>query len=680
MDRGIPPAGPPPAIFGARGQRPLFYPTNLTGSWLDGILEIPGVKHALRGNQFGLECTWDAAWSVTKLLRIDEPVLPTNESALPGLARYRELGLHEKTRKYQKEDLIWLTQRAWALHAGPMRSGKTLTALAADVLIDSRRTLVLGPSISLWNWAREIYMWTGERALILSGLGMRDGRLYCTACRGKGTVDGIDCESCKARNGQAYGYQIFDVPVMEPEILQLDDGPVCGIRGPFKCVKHPDLEVAKPWVLCPRCREELLCAIAGARYVVINYELLVPHLQFGGAGDLKGPRGDLMGWTGLLSQFPWDVAFCDESHLLRGWTTSLGRNGLTRREKTRELLARVQRVWMLSGTPFWGYTRDIWGQLDIASGGLFGEDSGGVPGKSFMLRYCGGKKGDFGWEASGRSAYAETELVRRLGVVMMKRTNEELFGQLPPETITVTVIEVDGDNGWDAGNDESKLEDNMARAIRKLSAKKLPVVLPVLLQELAQGNRTLVFCFSPESAIALSAAIEKEMGKAINKRRMQEVNAKLWLVTADKPSSPKARDEMAESFREHQGAGVFVSTIGVMQVAISLKGAASVHFVDLHFIPGAIFQAKDRAKDHTRPLSVVFYKAMGTIDERLEEIVLPRVEMLTRLANEKQADALRNALVSAQAKKETLDAIWARHTAHLRKPVAGLDDALEGEG
>jgi len=733
--------------MGERGQRPVFFPVvegSLTQSWLNGILEIPGVMQV----PGGLTAAWDIAWVVARLLRIPEPPVPSWDGPMSGLTRYRALGLHEKTWPSQKEDILFLARRAWAVLAEPMRSGKTLMALAAAILVDSRKTLIICPKYARLGWADEVQNWTGEAAVLLCGRGAREIRVRCLACRGRGEVaGGSTCDACRARNGQSYGYRIYDVPALEPQVseyimesrrwrrpkppgsvrLNLLPLPVqrqrvryCKLPCTLVCPRHADVVMPYDKNMtgvphCGRCQEELMDALRRARFVIVNYELLVTQHIDAGAGVIVG-RKDLAGWVDTLKNISFDVAICDEAQMLRGWTTSMKRRGEARNERTLELVGhvgdrvRIPRVWMVTGTPFYGFTRDIFWLLEIASGGLFGGDTR-MRGRKFMVRYCEGKKTSHGFQAKGRSVFAETELMRRLNGtltaegkrnfdgIMIQRTREEL-GFTAPMQRFVKHLEVDGVQPFMPGRSKRGM-DIISKLIVQTSALKREALMDKFMDELAEGNKIVVFTYHVPSAKRTFLAFEKELNTAARRTRMREVNAKCWLATGpqrkrketdetehelepeltDEQKKNWARDgdqryRMAEVFREHVGAGVIVATIDSMPGALSLRGASSVHFLDLHWSPGAIAQAENRPwYPEVKDLSVIYYIARGSVDDHIEAEVLPKAETLARMGREKGAEAMLEAF-SKPDETRTVEAIWNRLMRHLRVPVT---DGLDGE-
>jgi hypothetical protein len=360
---------------------------------------------------------------VGELLGQGVPPAPTEGPVdAPGMSRYELLQFREILRRYQKEGVLFLIRRAYALLALPMRSGKCLVALAADVAIDSRWTLIIAPSLVKWVWADEVWKWCKTEALILEGRGGREARQYCGACEARGELaDGTWCPSCKQLNGQSYGYNIYEVrtvskPVRAPQIdlpkprrarkkhkwkygpqtrmnllRQPKHGPMYPRRidiakmkeerkrinkehddGRYQCSKHPEVVANDPKLLCLLCRQELLERIKNARYIIANYDILAAQDLRDEAGGLLGARLDLPGWAPLLEFIQFDTAILDESHVVRG-RPQKKRRGRTRRDRLIDALRNVLRVWLLTGTPIYGYTRDLWSQFDIASDGLFGK-------------------------------------------------------------------------------------------------------------------------------------------------------------------------------------------------------------------------------------------------------------------------------------------------------------------
>ena len=175
--------------YGGRGERPVFIASQVDWERQRDITEVPGVV-AVPG---GFRCTWDVAWAVAALLKVEAPTLPLATEAeynaalanLPGIARYRELQLNKRLREYQITGAGFLALRSWAMLCDPMRAGKTLTALAASVLTGTQKTLVVCPALPKLGWAEEIARWVEEEAVVLEGRAGAVARRFCKTCMGR---------------------------------------------------------------------------------------------------------------------------------------------------------------------------------------------------------------------------------------------------------------------------------------------------------------------------------------------------------------------------------------------------------------------------------------------------------------------------------------------------------------
>ena len=166
--------------LGGRGARPVMF----TGVSASVAREVLGYSVGSAVDSAGnLCCAWDNAFLVAKLLGLSAEAPPIDAPvALAGLDEYKSLGLHKKLRDYQKEAVRWLVRRAYGINGDPMRSGKTLSLLAASVALGAERVLIIAPALAKWVWADEIRKWIGQDALIL------EGRAGTTAVR---TADGL---------------------------------------------------------------------------------------------------------------------------------------------------------------------------------------------------------------------------------------------------------------------------------------------------------------------------------------------------------------------------------------------------------------------------------------------------------------------------------------------------------
>lgn len=626
----------PLAPLGARGDRPVFLGMDVA-SQIEA-LKVPGVKQA----PGGVFCSFDQIAAVHHRLGHAAPVLPHIPSMdLPGLAEYDALGIAHKLRPYQPPMAAFLATRTMAICTDPLRSGKTVSTIAAAIARGLGKVLILCPALAKLVWASEIAKFTGQRTLILYGRSALRARWFCLTCKGSGFTGGGKCPDCR----------IGSVPV-RGTADETDD----------------DVDLVDPDESKWRAQKlAVIDALHEARWVVCNYDLLVSHTE----KQLDGKRvvrADLPGWMQTLSLVKFEGAIADEAHLLRG-IAKRERKGLTKRDRADMTCAQIPVVWALTGTPFFGKTADGYGLFDFVTKGLFGR-----PHFDFDVAYCGGgfqtvqsKRGDGPtqvryWSRKGLNRTNLPELQSRLSVLMWGRPRSEIQPYMPPKTRQLVRVEVDGQAPIKVGGAKG-----IAAGLRKTCSLKQPKVIEAVLDELAEGNKTIVYTFLRVNAESAAKALEARAKSREWAGRMKQSNLRIWLVHGD--LSPEQRFKQAEAFREWQGAAVWIATMDSVPGMISLKGATTVHFLDLHHDPTTMLQAEERSyEEGTTGLAVQFYIAAGTIDEHAVAILLPKLEQLEAIMRDKNAGDLRVSLGGIR-EEDMAQAIWDRLMSSLDKVI-----------
>lgn len=541
-------------------------------------------------------------------------------------------------------------------------SGKSLTALAGAELAGRKRILVICPSMVKWVWGDECARWLDEPALILEGLSGRDANRYCTMCKQSGrTKDGSWCPACRARNGSSYGYNIVEIRDTEtPTKRRLTQGDTA-----WRCRKHP--EVTSPpgsAEVCRLCKQEMVDALMKSRMTVVNYEILKPQGRADPYGRIEMPE-NMRGWARILKLVPWDLVIVDEAHTLRAFDTVYRNKGKRVSDFVAAIAESAPYVWLVSGTPIFGYVRDLYPQLNLASKGLWGDPV------QFTSRYCEGHHGEWGWEAKGKSNIEE--LQQRLFVCMKQRKREDLNLQLPPKTRRVHYIQ--GAKPLQPRKTTGAPSSVVAKLIDQVTPLKHDVVLPFVLQELAEGMKVYVLTFRPKHSERFYKKLTAEMNKTTWRKRMNENNAEVFLGQTEKGINPKTRKQICKSFTEHKGAACFIATIGSMPGGASLRGVTSTHFIDFDVNPSAMEQAEDRGYEPgATGYTITHYVAKGSIDDHLASVVLPKFRSKDAVLGEENAQNVLNAFEGPN--EETLEEVLRRHAAHQRSTLADGDDEV----
>lgn len=626
--------------FGARGEARVWF---LAGPGEDPwdlwqrAREIPGVRR----HNGGAAAPLDVASHVAALLGASLPPGLGEASPLvpvPGAAAFKAALTVAPPRAFQRSGAAWMARRAFGILADPMRSGKTQTFLMQTILLDALPTLILCPALAKWVWADEIARVTGESALILEGRRGDEARKFCITCRGRGRLPGnVRCPDCKAKNGQSLGARI--------------------VSG-----------------------DDVFDTLRSSRWVIANYDILAGHTAKDGGG-VEIARTDLQGWASLLAPIEFKMVGLDEAHLLRGRSTSKAAQlGQTRQDRINRTIDSAERVWAITGTPLYTRIAGLWPLLDIITRGNFGR-----PFHTFDVRYCGAFAGEYGWDNKGETVYAETELKDRMSHFMLRRPRSLILPNLPKKSRQVIRIEVDKRAllrtkeaiRKEANDDmppDDALDGQVARELSAAFVEKLPSVVEFALNDLMESPRArdvteeepprkmLVVTRHRRNLRKLTEAIEAAIGKRDVKGRIEEIGLKVFHVTVR--VDQQTRFQMARSFREHVGAALFLATMDSIPGMISLKGAQTVVFAELHHSPSTMLQVEDRPYEQgIRGLSIVYMIGADTADEHVENLVLPKMELLDRIVGEEAANEVVGAF-RPEEDQETIEEMHRRLTAH----------------
>lgn len=601
---------------------------------LKAALEIPGVQR--NGNKLHFSADARPAL-VAEFPAIDFPPLrqPLALEELPGYDRYVSLRLDTVLRPYQVEDAVRMANHAYCFNRNPMRSGKTLESLAAAVLADAKRVLIVAPSIAKYVWASQIARFIKSDSHILEGRAVNEYRRYCSACNKTG------CDVCKNLNGQSTGVKVFMFRPMKVDELRIPmtDAPLYKHR----CPRHDDvIEVSADETErfgCDQCHAAWRAELDAAQFTIVNYDILAPQTARDDTGGLLR-REDLRGWSDYLAKQSWDIVIVDEIHELRARNTSSKKAGLSQRELLDTVAQRAKFVWGLSGTLIFGATKDLWGPWDLISNSR-STDPRGRKFFSFDIRYCDGHKGQYSWINDGTSQLAISELPARLETISIKRERKDILPYMPAKLREIVRIpQPAGGIKW---TKKKASEEEYSRLLRSLAPLKVESIVDYVMRDVIEGNRVIVFSLLRETAKLIHSAITRAYASPQYRTRVRELSAQTWLATG--AQSSEQRFSMADAFANKCNAGVFIATIDAVQVALSLRGATAVHFAELHKSPAACLQAEDRPYEPgTTGLSVYYHVVEDSVDQRLVDLLAPKIEALALVGQDSEASAMGSAL------------------------------------
>lgn len=314
-----------------------------------------------------------------------------------------------------------------------------------------------------------------------------------------------------------------------------------------------------------------------------------------------------------------DVVVVDECHYLS--------NAKSQRSKAvRKILETAHRgqrrphLICLSGTPMTARVRDLHNVLDLMHPGRWGSWF------DFTKRYCGGHWEEIPhvdrpvWKSDGHSY--EGELASRLRAVMLRRTKAEVAQDLPP--LTRNVVEVE-------------LPTKVTRSLRKdadavdwasVLTQGLGVAAGDAMSQLLAGVET----FKVPAACALAHEIREASSRVLILTLRKDTAATI----AGELRCPYVTGDIAPDRRRGviADAQIAVATLHSVTTGIDLIGFDHEIMTGLDWVPSRMLQGEARIHrlGQGRACTVHYLVGLGTVDERVREVVIDRLDVLQRVA------------------------------------------------
>ncbi|MCW8125277.1 DEAD/DEAH box helicase [Microbulbifer halophilus] len=319
----------------------------------------------------------------------------------------------------------------------------------------------------------------------------------------------------------------------------------------------------------------------------------------------------------ILARHPFSLLVLDEAQAIKNPRAKVSQ--ALRGYKTTQRLC-------LTGTPLENHLGEFWAQFDFLMPGLLGND------KSFNRLYR--KPIEKEADESRRN-----QLRSRTAPFMLRRTKEQVAGELPPKTEIVQAVTL--------GDKQQKLYQtvraSMEKEVRKLldskglakshiqvldallklrqiccdpslvkipsaakvkQSAKLEALLEMLEEMLAEGRRILLF----SQFTSMLSIVEREL------KKRGVAHSKLTGRT-------RKRDKAIDAFQSGE-VPLFLISLKAGGFGLNLTAADTVIHYDPWWNPAAENQATDRAHRIGQQKSVFVYKliAEGTIEERIQEM------------------------------------------------------------
>jgi len=302
----------------------------------------------------------------------------------------------------------------------------------------------------------------------------------------------------------------------------------------------------------------------------------------------------------------------DESHNLRDKNSQ-------RTQMLMPGLHRSRRLVLLSGTPALARPVELWPQVHAIAPKFFGNFT------QYANRYCEPRRKQFGrgryvWEFKGASHVAE--LHAKLSQVTIRRLKSDVLNELPPKQRSIVPIQIPTSRkqqcqraiddleqarvdveevaaheycpdraGTEAGrnpytSNNSQARTMLTKAYQASGIGKAPAVADYLIDWLegssSSQSKILVFAHHKGVIDCLQEALLKKYGPNNHIRIDGEVPAVL-------------RQKLVGKFQTCARVRVALLSMTAAGVGLTLTAASTVLFAELHWTPGVLAQAEDRA-------------------------------------------------------------------------------------
>lgn len=323
-----------------------------------------------------------------------------------------------------------------------------------------------------------------------------------------------------------------------------------------------------------------------------------------------------------LEQASYSVIIFDESHLLK--------DGKAKRTQVAQSLAkRATRVILLSGTPALSRPAELFSQVRLVNDRLFPNF------QQFAIRYCDGKQGRFCFEAKGCTNSDELAAILSKRV-MIRRLKSQVLSDLPDKRREVVYL---------SGDKIDSRMDSLQKAKRAFEMNNPGQARG----DGKQGNECLLEYFSLTGMVKAAAVCSHILDNyfypdapkkkvlifahhqiVLDTVQVEVQKRNLKSIRIDGQTSSKDRGKFCAAFQEDPDVEVAILSMTAAGVGITLTAASVVVFAELHWNPGTLLQAEDRAHRVGQKDSVFvqYLVARNTADDVIWPLIQRKLDVL----------------------------------------------------
>ena len=318
----------------------------------------------------------------------------------------------------------------------------------------------------------------------------------------------------------------------------------------------------------------------------------------------------------LLVNAGFDLAIVDEAHYISN-------NTAQRTRLLNDVLGKIPKVWLLTGTPMTSRPINYFNLLKIVDSPLT------LNWQTYVKRYCKGYQFKVGnrkvWNTSGASNL--DELRERTKNIVLRRMKTDIL-DLPEKIVSPIFVELTS-KMYDEEleefvriSNEKKEQDTISITLNRLmkvrqliSYEKIPYTCELIDRCLEQGKKVIVLT---NFTMTLDMLHEKYKKNS---------------VTLDGRMSKDKRQDAVDRFQNDDKIKVFIGNIKAAGVGITLTAAEVVIMNDLSFVPADHSQGEDRAYRYGQKNSVIVYYPIfeNTIEKVMYNILQKKKEIIDQV-------------------------------------------------
>lgn len=357
-----------------------------------------------------------------------------------------------------------------------------------------------------------------------------------------------------------------------------------------------------------------------ADFVIINYDIIKNFHDTKKKGESQ------------ILDANFDLVVVDEAHYIKNATAQ-------RTKLINDLVKKVDRLWLLTGTPMTSRPIDYFNLLSLIDSPV------AKNWVAYAIRYCAG----YQFNASGRKIWNVMgasnleELRDRTSGLTLRRLKENVL-DLPDKIITPIYLKLKSKayedimgeyyDWYDKNPEESKsltVQFTKLTKVRQVIAdEKITQTIELAENILEQGKKVIIFCNFTDSL----EKITEHFGKIA--------------VKLNGSMSKVEKQYSVDQFQENDKIKVFVGNIKASGVGITLTSAEAVIFNDLSFLPSDHAQAEDRSYRYGQKNNVLVYYPIfeNTVEAIIYDIVNNKKQVIATVMGDNQnpADAAEDIL------------------------------------